>query len=300
MIDMGRRTFVMVVILFLFTVFFSFSLIETPNESKNHKTSEPSITNVTLGYISSATSYLAQDQFLISHALNDINEYCESNDISYRFYISIRDAEGHAENAAKFTQEFIENNVSLIGGYAWSSHLGASIHTTTKYNGILFSTASKYLYYGRPEQVFRLCPTDLHQVKPIIAMLADYNVSRIIIFRGADAWADLIADEFTLCYSGEILEEIEYPVAGTDFRKGLERLETSLNEYNESNKPCVLFLDKYNPAMVLAQAVDFPVLLNIKWFGSSDGYARKQILDDAGEVAAKVGLISLMITVDPG
>ena len=97
--------------------FGSFLVKETPDVTK-----VPDY-NVTLGYIAGTIQALPEDEFLVSLAEKDINEYCKANEIAWRFNFDIKSAEGQAQKAYEYTGEFAENGVKLVGGYAWSSFL---------------------------------------------------------------------------------------------------------------------------------------------------------------------------------
>ncbi|TFH12057.1 hypothetical protein E4H04_13540, partial [Candidatus Bathyarchaeota archaeon] len=124
--------------------------------------------NVTLGYIATTEHSLPEDRFLIALAENNINEYCQSNNIQWRFHFMIKCAEGQAQIAHDLTREFAENGTRLVGGYGWSSFLCSGARTIAKdYNMSLISISSTSPIMAVPDTAFRLCPTDLGQVDPI-------------------------------------------------------------------------------------------------------------------------------------
>jgi ABC-type branched-subunit amino acid transport system substrate-binding protein len=245
--------------------------------------------NVTLGYIAATQRVLPEDGFLISLAENDINEYCEDNDILWRFHFDIRCAEGQAQNAHDFTGEFAENGVKLVGGYGWSSFLCSGARKIAEENNMtLVSVASTSPLMAIPDSAFRLCHHDLRQVDPILAIFNEFNVTSVIIIQRGDHWGDLIVDELKSKYTSTIVEKIRYPAETTEFAHYLEMAEAAYLGYNGSDKPHVLLISFTEAASLLTQASDFPALFNTTWFGADSIADNRQIREDSGEYAAQV------------
>jgi len=249
--------------------------------------------NVTLGYIAATQNDLPEDEYLISLAENDINEYCEDNDIIWRFHFDVKCAEGQPQNAHDFTGEFAEDGVKLVGGYAWSSFLcGGARKNAHANNMTLVSVASTSPLIAIPDSTFRLCHHDLRQVNPILAIMDDHNVSSVIIIYRGDHWGDLIVDELKSKYTSTIVEKIRYPAETTEFAHYLEMAEAAYLGYNGSDKPHVLLISFNEAASLLTQASDFPVLFNTTWLGADSIADSRHIREDSGEYAAQVSLYS--------
>ena len=249
--------------------------------------------NVTLGYIAATDRDLPLETFLVNLAENDINEYCVENGIKWRFNFEITCADGQSSKAHDLTGEFAEKGIKLAGGYRWSSFLCSGARTiAAKNNMTLISIGSTSPLMAFPDLAFRLCPTDLKQVEPILTVLSDFDVSSVIIIQRGDAWADGIVDEFKSKYDGTIVETIRYPGETTDMRAYLERAEEAYLEYNSPEKPQVLLFAFAEASNALAQLQDFPDLYNLTWFGTDGSADMCWYLEYAGMQTAQVKLLS--------
>jgi ABC-type branched-subunit amino acid transport system substrate-binding protein len=150
-----------------------------------------------------------------------------------------------------------------------------------------------------PDTAFRLCPTDLGQVDPILHMLDDFEVNNVIIIQRGDAWADGIVAEFESKYGGQIIEKTRYSGEATDFSRNLEEAETAIIQFNESEKPCIFLVSFTEASSLLAQATDYPSLLNTTWFGTDGTADDRLILEESEGIASKVKLIGPQIAVNP-
>jgi ABC-type branched-subunit amino acid transport system substrate-binding protein len=255
--------------------------------------------NVPLGYIVTTSAGLPNDEFLVRLAEKEINEYCLSNNISWRFHYNITCAEGQAQKAHDHTQEFADNGIKLVGGYGWSSFLCSGARKIAQENNMtLISISSTSPIMAIPDSAFRLCPTDLHQIKPLIKVITDFEFSSVIIIQRGDAWGDGIVKEFESNYDGKIVKTIRYPPESIEFRNYLAEAETAYIEYNNTLKPCVLLISFSEASYILNEAQFYPNLLNTSWFGTDSTADEKIILEEAGEYASKVNLISPKITVN--
>lgn len=260
--------------------------------------------NVTLGYIAGTSRVLPMDEFLVSLAEADINEYCEDNGIQWRFNFDIRCALGQAQKAHDYTAEFAEMGVKLVGGYAWSSFLCSGSRKIAQENNMtLVSVASTSPIMAIPDTAFRLANHDLKQVDPILAVFDSFNVSSVIIIQRGDAWGDGIVEELKSKYNGTIIETIRYPGETTEFTHYLELASEAYYEYNSSDKPNVLLISFMEVEALLRLAPDFPWLFNMTWFGADSLADSDRICNEAGMYAAQVKLLCPKQTLnrdDPG
>jgi len=285
---MNQRTVLIIVAVSIITLS---GLGLLPNEETEEVPEVPDY-NVTLGFISATDRDLPRDTFLINLAENEINEYCIENGIKWRFNFNITCAEGQAQNAHDFTKGFAEDGVKLVGGYRWSSFLCSGARAiAADYTMTLFSIGSTSPLMAIPDTAFRLCPHDLKQVEPIIAMLSDFDVSSVIIIQRGDAWADGIVDEFKSMYSGTIVETIRYPAEITDLSAYLDKAQDAYSEYGSTEKPQVFLVSFSEGVSALAQLQDFPGLYNLTWFGTEGSADNIWYLEDAGEQSAQVKLL---------
>ena len=249
--------------------------------------------NVTLGYIATTTQDQPKDAFLVSLAEKDINDYCVSNQIPWRFNIQVECAEGQAQKAFNLTQRFADDGVFLVGGYGWSSFLCSGARTIAKENNMtLVSVGSTSPLFTLQDNAFRLCPTDLQQVDAINAMISDFEYTSVIIIQRGDSWGDLIVEAFKNSFKGEIVHKVRYPAEAISFKTQLEEIEAIYQSYTGQSKPCVLLVTFSEAGYFLNETLDYPDLLNTTWFGT-DGTADSDfIIEYGGEPLANVHLYS--------
>jgi ABC-type branched-subunit amino acid transport system substrate-binding protein len=126
----------------------------------------------------------------------------------------------------------------------------------------------------------------------------DFEASSVIIIQRGDAWGDGIVDDFESKYNGQILRKIRYPGETIEFKHQLEIAEAAFTEYNETEKPNMLLVTFSEASYILNDAKYYPVLLNTTWFGTDSIADDRSILEEAGEYASQVKLISPKISVN--
>lgn len=262
---------------------------------------EPFNYNVTLGYIASTKSSLPVETYMVSLAETDINEYCIENDIPWRFRFEIECAEGQAQHAFDYTQDFADNDILLVGGYGWSSFLCSGARKiAAEHNMTLVSMGSTSPLFAIHDNAFRLCVNDFRLAEPICVMLDNCGYNSVVVIQRGDGWADGIVDIFNDRYTGDIIKTIRYPPETyEDFTHYLDEAESQLSEYNGTGKPCVLLVAFSEASQLLNQITEYPLLLNTTWFGTDGTVECLQIIDDAGQPASEVKLYCPMQAPDP-
>ncbi len=254
---------------------------------------------VKIGVMSNTDSSFPQDRFLADIARSEINAYCDEADLEYRFDFIYTNADGHADNVKNITIWYHDQGVRIIIGFGWSSFFCSSAYTFGKENNMtLISPSSTSPTYNREDHVFRLCTNDLKQVSPIAAMIRSLHVSGIVILQRADAWGDGIVGalkELIEAEGGPVIETIRYAGEVTTFHRYLDEAEEALQRLAEeggTGKTGVLVISFSEVETILQEATMHPELLSVPWFGSEEIASSARILDEAGEEAVKVRLIS--------
>jgi len=254
---------------------------------------------VKIGVMSTTDSSFPRDRFLADIARAEINAYCDEADLEYRFDFIYTNANGHAYNVKNITIWYHDQGVRIIIGFGWSSFFCSSAYTFGKENNMtLISPSSTSPIYNREDHVFRLCTNDLKQVSPIAAMIRSLHVSGIVILQRADAWGDMIVEalkEIIEDEGGLVIETVRYACEDTTFHSYLDEVEEALQRLTVERgirKTGVLVLSFSEVATILQEATTHPELLSVPWFGSEEIASSARILDEAGEEAVKVRLIS--------
>lgn len=239
---------------------------------------------------------------IVDMAEEDINDYMERNNYSYRFEFLIENAEGQVDVHLERVQEFKSMGVDLIIGGVSSSQAQGSLSYVNQNDMLLLSHGSNDPALGIPDDnFFRLCPTVLFQTRAIAEMLRSYGIEACVVIQRANAMIDDIYTAFQEDYEdlgGAILGRIRYDVGTTDFGEYLQSAENiaaqAVEEYGRHRVAVeVLGLDEV--ALMAAQASDFPTLYGCKWFGYVGSALSDRILSDAPEEADHLKIFSPII-----
>ncbi len=270
-----------------------------------HPVEEPDIlitdNLVTIGVIPSTTksyeSYLPYLDEIIEPALNDMALNMGS-DIKFDF--SVQDATGQAAIHLEHVQGFRVMGINLVIGGMWSSHACASLSYCNDNDMLLFSPSSTSPLPAIPgDNLFRLAPTDIKQAPAIAKMLKSRGVEAVILIQRADSWADGIYNYLSDEYSdlgGTIYNKIRYPGESTEFTKYLEDAEEAAVEAVEEygwDKVAVELISFSESTVIVSQAMDYPTLYNLTWYGSDGTVHCQQLIDDSPEAVEHLELISL-------
>ena len=236
---------------------------------------------------------------MVDIAEEDINDYMERNNYSYRFEFLIENAEGQVDVHLEKVQEFKSMGIDLIIGGALSSQAQGSLSYVNQNDMLLLSHGSNNPALGIPDDnLFRLCPTVLSQTRAIAETLRSYGIEACVVIQRADAMIDDIYTALKEEYEelgGAMLGRIRYEVGTTDFSDYLQSAENiaaqAVEEYGRHRVAIeVLGLDEV--ARMAAQAADYPTLYGCKWFGYVGTALASRILSDAPEEADHLKIFS--------
>ncbi len=239
---------------------------------------------------------------MVDMAEEDINDYMERYNYSYRFEFLIENAEGLEDVHLEKVQAFKSMGVDLIIGGALSSQAQGSLSYVNQNDMLLLSHGSNNPLLGIPDDnLFRLCPTGLFQTRAIAETLRSYGIEACVVIQRADAVVDDIYTALKEEYEdlgGTILGRIRYDVGTTDFGDYLQSAENiaaqAVEEYGRHRVAVeVLGLDEV--ARMAAQTADFQTLYSLKWFGYVGTALADRILSDAPEEADHLKIFSPII-----
>ncbi len=239
---------------------------------------------------------------MVDMAEEDINDYMERHNHSYRFEFLIENAEGQVDVHLEKVQEFKSMGVDLIIGGALSSQAQGSLSYVNQNDMLLLSHGSNNPLLGIPDDnLFRLSPTVIFQTRAIAEMLRSYGIEACVVIQRADAVVDDIYTALKEEYEdlgGTILGRIRYDIGTTDFDDYLQSAENiaaqAVEKYGRHRVAVeVLGLDEV--ARMAAQAADFSTLYSLKWFGYVGTALADRILSDAPEEADHLKIFSPII-----
>lgn len=256
---------------------------------------------VTIGVIPSTTqnyqSYIPYLDEIIEPALNEM-AWSMGSDIEFDF--SVQDATGQAAIHLEKVQGFRAMGINLVIGGMWSSHACASLSYCNDNDMLLFSPSSTSPLPAIPDDnLFRLAPTDIKQAPAIAKLLDSKGIEAVILIQRGDAWADGIYNylepEFNKL-GGVIYNKIRYAGEATEFSTYLEDAEKVAVEAVEEygwDKVAVELVSFSEATVIVNQAMDYPTLYNLTWFGSDGTVNSQQLIDDSPEAVEHLKLYSI-------
>jgi branched-chain amino acid transport system substrate-binding protein len=168
------------------------------------------------------------------------------------------------------------------------------------------SVGSSYWDFAfNPEYpLFRLCPSDTTQAKPLVKAIRSLGITNIIVHLQEGAGRTRlhdIYDSFVEMFEdagGTIDAKLTFTLneegPDQDFSNYLERLESAVRRVvEEKGAEHIGILQLGGPIyLMLFQTGPFPGLHEVTWFGIDEMANSQFILESAGEEAAKVKLLS--------
>jgi branched-chain amino acid transport system substrate-binding protein len=261
-------------------------------------------TEVELGYIvSTDTGLETAEPHLENIVAADINEYAAmlGHDTSFTFLID--SAAGQAAVHLEKVQGFNSIGVSTFIGGGWSSQAMGSLEYVNGNDMLMWSSSSTSPLIALPDDnLYRMCPTDLVQAPAIAEMLWSHGIKAMVLIYRGDAWADGIVNILKPMwedeYGGVILEEIRYDTAATEFSNYLQVAEEAAvaaieGDYTEDQVGVEVIAFSESVTMV-TQANSYPVIYNLRWFGSDGTAMTTQFLDDAPDEAVHLMIYSTL------
>lgn len=257
---------------------------------------------VKIGVISASTGGLDTLVPLYENIIEpDINEYCEKLGYNVYFEFLLQDAESQASVHLERLAYFHSLGVDLIIGGRWSSQAQTSLSFVNDNDMLLFSPSSTSPVLAIPDDnLFRLCPDDTKQAPAIAEMLWSWGIEAIIVIQRGDTWGDGLYDALESEFPGRggvILERIRYPPEATDFSSNLTTAEAAawdaVGTYGYEHVG-VLIISWDEAVTMVAQAVDYPTIYGLYWFGTEGTACKQQYLDEVPEQADHLKIFSTL------
>jgi ABC-type branched-subunit amino acid transport system substrate-binding protein len=241
---------------------------------------------------------------IIELAEEDIAAFCEEMESPFGFEFVVRNCESQAQVAFDLTKEFHENGTGLIVGHPWS---GMMCHGVQEYiaenDMLLLSPSSTSPHWRIPDDnMFRLACHDPLQTSIIAEVLHSRDVKAIVIIERDDEWGNLVCDEIEAKFTalgGIVLRRIPYkPIVGgqerDDFSEFLVEAEALLNasiaEYGAGHL-AVEFVGFSEAMTVIVQALGYPTLSTVPWYGSGMGNMLEKLGLPGRTAAMQLGLM---------
>jgi len=248
-------------------------------------------------------SFGARQKAAIEMAQEEINEFVSKAGIPVKFTFLFEDTEQKADVSLAKVQSLAAKGIKVFVGFSSSSEIrGPSAYLdTNKLIAISGSSTAPRATIGKRfdegSYIFRVLPTCEYEGRALAKAFIDLGFKKAAIITTKDAYSEAIERSFIENFrklGGEIVAQVSYEYGVKTFAPEISVLESALTKY--SNKEAALLANTWEDVSLLlqeAQARNSP-LLNYVWLGT-DCYAQSTIIiSEAGEIAAKVKLLSVL------
>lgn len=259
---------------------------------------------VDIAYIVSSTTELETRKPLIEQIfLPDINEYASKLGYDVQFNILVDDANGQAAIFLEKVQAMHSININLLTGGPWSSHCEAALGYVNENNMLLVSNAATSPLLAFPnDNLYRLIPTDTSSAPVSAEIIKEWGIKGLVVIQRAGAYGDGLYNVFEpewekrggilkerIRYAAEVLEFSSYLATANDAVKEL------IDEFGAEHVALLVIPQIPDMVTMLTQAKDYPYLTSVMWWSTGNTGRAQRIVDDAGEMGAKLKVLSPMM-----
>ena len=259
----NRRIYIGAIMVIVFIVILA-TYYRNPPESETQL--------VRIGVLTSTVRVNASEVFLAELAIEDINKYCCNNSIPIQFECVSKCAYGRAQEAIKATDDFHDQNVSIVVGYDWGSMLDACDYQSKKYGMIIVSPyCNSPVHRDVYKHIFQLTPITFQQTKVIAKTMVELGFLETVVFmRDFQDASGYIEDEFQKYYEGlggTIIDTVEYILSTDPTHMSIElsNLEEAVN-----GSYAAIFYPENLDFRVFDNLKYHPNLHNYTWFATSE------------------------------
>jgi len=259
-------------------------------------------TTVQLGYISSTTVGLETAQPHVEEIMTvDYNAYAAKLGYDVDFEFLIDDAQAQAAVHLEKVQGFKSIGVNVFIGGGYSSQAAGALSYCNDNDMLMWSSSSTSPTLAlADDNLLRMCPTDLVQAPAISRMMESHGIKAYVQIQRGDSWADGIYNILAPHWAengGVEIEKIRYAAEVQEFSSYLQQaenvLQDAIDEYGIEHV-AIDIIGFNEVATMIQQAVDYPTVYSVPWFGSDGTAITSQIRDDSPNQAADLKLYSTL------
>ena len=235
---------------------------------------------------------------LVRMAENDINDYMRDNAIAFRFEFLFD--HGHGEWSIHLDKIYafkVQQNIDLIIGGAWSSMATLALNYINENDMLLLSPSATSPQLAIPDDnFFRLAPPSNLQAQAIAELLQSFGVNAVVVIQEdrASPIFEALEDDYS-DVGGAILDRIIYPQGETDFSSYLALAEETAVEavvqYGR-DQLAIQIISYEGVEKIAKQAVDYPTIYDLRWFGIDSTATNEDVLREAAEEADHLKIYS--------
>lgn len=230
---------------------------------------------------------------IAEYAINSYNDGLAKKD---RIYLEFKDHGNSIDQGISVLDNFRTENIKMVVG----ANTSASLFILMEYieDLLLINTTSTLASLNDDDNLFRLVPNDTETAKVLANFYIYSGIKKLIVLNLNDSWAsglsELIEQEFT-SLGGEILHiesyEPFYSINEYDtILSGIDSIIAAQDSLSNIDEVGIELVSLEEGVDIIHQAMNYPNLLKVKWFGS-DGIGQNsdllnnELIDISSEIS---------------
>ena len=232
-------------------------------------------------------------------ARQDIQEYYESIGIKCSVILVIADTKTDTAEALVQLKRFYDQGIRLVIGPYSSGEVHALKSYAGAHNMLIVSPSSVAVSLAIPgDNVFRFVSNDVIQGEAMNKFLLSDNIKVIVPLIRDDLWGTDLLDATRknfVASGGKVTEPVKFDPALVDFSSVLHQVETRVSAeliLHNPDEVAVYMLSFSEGDKILREAIQYPTLSNVSWYGGSAFAQNASVLNDtnAAQFACSHGL----------
>jgi len=203
-------------------------------------------------------------------AVRELNVFLKSVNSPYFVTLLIEDTESNPDKAVAKIQKLYNAGVRVFLGPSSSSEVAAVADFVAKNNVVLISPTSTSVELSKPDNIFRLTPTDDVSAAAFSKLILSQQVTTVFSVHRTDSFGNSFASSFQFALPSTA-SIVDYPY---DITTSFDDLVSSLNRdvsaainASSASNVAVLMVSFNEWLTILAAANKYPALKQITWFG---------------------------------
>lgn len=245
------------------------------------------------------SSYGKRHKAAAELAIKDINEYVAKLGYDVEFVLIPEDTKVEKEEALKDIQTLAAQGVKVVLGPLASSEVATVKGFADENEIVVISHSSTFPGLAVPDDfIFRFVPTDVFQGKALAKVALSLGAKKVAVIYRGDEWGEGLYNAFKENFekAGGVVKAVRFDPQARELSAEVRRLSDYVKEFGAGSDVAVLMISFEDDGLaVLSAAKDDPVLMSVVWLGTDGTAMSSKILENAGEIVARVG--GLMSTI---
>ena len=243
---------------------------------------------ILLPVIGDLSTHGTEGKVAIDLAVMEFDEYLDEQGAQWDLKAVFEDSATNPAIALEKLQAFNAKGINVIVGPQSSGEV-RNIKGYADSNGMILispsSTAPALAIEG--DNVFRLIPDDTKQAPAIKELMLSRDITTVVPIWRADAWGEGLHDKTKESFEAEdgVFDEgIRYNPETAEFSTEAsiraDKVQSYIDEGKDAGEIGVFVISFAEIVPIMQSASQYPVLEDVRWFGSDGNTKEQQLVDD--------------------